>query len=298
MKVWLEQQEITGLCVQVLLEKDADAAGMEARVQVMCAPEEEQLPRLNPSCGETLSVWEEEALLFTGQVETIRYDAAALTLTLQCFDPAARLARCQCYGPLKGKPGEIAAALCRECGLEPGYMAPGDGKQTRLGALCGRSAFRAIRQIYGSGYVVECRDGRVCVAAVGESRAVLETGKLLALTARSSAEEAINRVCICGRGELLEEAVDGESLKQQGLRQKTETAQPGYETLREQAEAGLKGLSREAQVTLEGLYPVRCGQRVTLEKPLAGAWGDYTVSSVRLCCRGGRKTTELGLTGI
>lgn len=299
MKVFLAGKEITGLCVQVILEKDQDAAGMEARIYAMCAPEEAgQLPRLNPTCGEEVSVWEEETQLFFGRVEHIYYDAKTLKLRLQCFDPAALLCRCECYGPLEGTPEEIAAALCRECGLEPGSMAEGDGKRRRLNALCGRSAYRAIRQVYGDGYVLEYAEGKVCIFQVGAERALPETGKLLSLIAQSSAEDAVTRVRICSGGEVLAEETDEAGMKAHGLRQKTETVSTYYESLKEQALAGLQGVSREANITLEGLHRVCCGQRVTLEKPLAGAWGDYAVTSVRICCKNGMKTTEMGLMGL
>lgn len=298
MTVWLAGREITGLCTRVILEKDRAAAGMEATLRAVCAPEDGRLPKLNPSCGETLEVREGETQLFFGTVETIRYDAAALTLILQCFDPAARLARCQCYGPLEGTPAEIAAALCRECGLEPGTLAEGSGQITRLGALCGRSAYRGIRQVYGEGYTVEYREGKISVVAVGESRAVLDGGRLLALTAKNTAEDAVNRVRVCGGGQILAEVSDPAGLAQQGLRQKTESPSSAYAVPREQAEAGLRGMKREASAVLEGLYAVRCGQRVTLDRPMAGAYGDYAVTAVRLCCGGGRKTTELEMEGI
>ena len=298
MTVWLAGREITGRCTRVVLEKDRAAAGMEATIQAVCVPEDGRLPTLNPSCGESMEIWEGETLLFFGTVETIRYDAAALMLILQCFDPAARLARCQCYGPLEGTPAEIAAALCRECGLEPGSLAEGSGQITRLGALCGRNAYRSIRQVYGEGYTVEYRAGKIFIEAVGESRAVLHGGRLLVLTAKNTAEDAVNRVQVCGGRKILAEASDPAGLARQGLRQKTERPSSAYATLQEQAEDGLRGLKREARAVLEGLYAVRCGQRVTLDRPMAGAFGDYAVTAVRLCCDDGKKTTELEMEGI
>jgi len=108
----------------------------------------------------------------------------------------------------------------------------------------------------------------------------------------------VNRVRVCGGGQLLAEAGDPEGLAQQGLRQKTEHPSSGYAVPQEQAADGLRGLKREARAVLEGLYAVRCGQRVTLDRPMAGAYGDYAVTAVRLCCGGGKKTTELEMEGI
>jgi len=122
MRVWLEQQEITGLCLQTVIDKSADSAGAEAEITLVCAPMDSRLPRLDPACGQQVRVTQERESLFFGRVERVSYDAAALRLTLLCYDPAALLAKYQGRGPYEGTPNAIVRELCRECGLEPGEI--------------------------------------------------------------------------------------------------------------------------------------------------------------------------------
>ena len=43
------------------------------------------------------------------------------------------------------------------------------------------------------------------------------------------------------------------------------------------------------------MSPVKCGQIVTLDKPLMGVYGDYLVERVAWQCKGGLTTTQLGV---
>ena len=90
MRVWLDDKEITGLCTRTVIDKSIDGAGAEGEVTLVCAPMDSRLPRLDPACGQWVSLREEGETLFSGRVERVSYDAAALSLTLLCFDPASR----------------------------------------------------------------------------------------------------------------------------------------------------------------------------------------------------------------
>ena len=298
MRVWLEQQEITGLCLQVVIAKEADSAGAEAEITLVCAPMDSRLPRLDPACGQQVRVMQEGEILFFGRVERVSYDAAALRLTLLCYDPAALLAKYQGRGPYEGTPDAIVRALCRECGLESGEIWAGDGQPVKLTAACGRSAFRAIRNLYDDRCVVAFREGKVCVSPKGAVQTVLESGQLISLTARFTAEEAVTRVVVYSGGKPVAQAEDKDGLAQLGLRQRTEHLSPLFPKAKAQAAAGLKALARQARLTLTGRCSVQCGQIVRLDKPLMGVYGDYLVTEVIWRCQQGLTTTELGVSSL
>ncbi len=300
MRVWLEDQEITGLCIQTVIDKDIDGAGAQGEVTLVCAPMDSRLPRLHPACGQWVVIREAEKAgeeLFSGRVERVSYDAGALALTLLCFDPASLLAKNQCRGPYQGTPQEIAAQLCRECGLQPGEIWPGDGQPVKLAAVCGRTAFRAIQSLYERPCMVEYQAGRVIVEPRGNSRAVIGGGRLIGLTSRNSMEQVFTRVQVYGGGKMMAQADDFAGQNQYGLRQKTEYLSRIYPDAESQAQAGLAGASRQARLALTGRSPVRCGQLVTLDKPLMGVYGAYMVTQVTWRCRDGQTTTELGVEG-
>lgn len=298
MRVWLEQQEITGLCLQTVIDKEADSAGAEAEITLVCAPMDSRLPRLDPACGQQVRVMQGGESLFSGRVERVSYDAAALRLTLLCYDPAALLAKYQGRGPYEGTPDAIVRDLCRECGLEPGEIWKGDGQPVKLTAACGRSAFRAIRNLYDDRCVVEFREEKVWVSPKGALQAVLESGRLVGLTARNTAEDAITRVVVYSGGKAVAQAEDQEGMARLGLRQRTEHLSPLFPDAKTQAKAGLMGVARQARFTLTGRSPVRCGQIIRLDKPLMGVYGDYLVTQVTWRCQQGMTTTELGVSSL
>lgn len=298
MRVWLDGQEITGLCTGTVVEKTLEGAGAEAEIRLVCAPMDARLPRLDPSCGQWVEVRQDGDRLFSGRVERVSYDAAALELTVLAFDPISLLAKNHCRGPYQGTPGQIVRTLCRECGLETGALWDGDGIAVKLGAACGRSAFRTIRNLYHGKCVLEWQDEKVRLYASGASRAVLESGRLVDLTARNTCEEAVNQVVVYSGGQPAAVASDQQGLQQYGLRRREEYLSLQYETAEEQARAGLKGVSRQARLTLTGRSPVKCGQIITLDKPLMGVYGDYLVERVAWQCAGGLMTTQLGVVSL
>lgn len=298
MRAWLNEREITGLCLQISVDKNIDAAGAECHVKAICLPDSESLPRLNPSCGEQIRIEEAGKTLFFGRVERAAFDAAAGVLTLDCIDPAATLARNQCYGPYLGTPAEITAQICRDCGLTPGTLWEGDGEETRVDAIFGRNAFRAICRLYQEECVTEYRDGGVCVAPRGVRKASLEHTRLLGWIARQSATSVVNRVQLCRNGEVEAQLTDEESLRQHGLRQVTDAPDADAETEEEQMRAMLRGEQREARILLDGWNGIRCGEVLTPDKPEWGAAGDYLVTEVTVCCKNGRITTELGMVSL
>ena len=298
MRVWLDEQEITGLCIRAAVDKELDSAGAEAEITLVCAPMDSRLPRLDPACGQKVRVEQAGETLFSGSVERVSYDAGALRLTLLCFDPAALLAKNHSRGPYEGTPRQIARALCRECGLEPGEIWEGDGATVKLTAACGRSAFRALRNIYDDRCVVDFRAGKVHIRPKGDRRAVLESGRLVGLTARNTAEEAVTRVEIYSGGKLAASAADEEGLQALGRRVRTEHLSLAFPDAKSQAKAGLRGVSRQARLTLTGRSPVQCGQIVSLDKPLMGVYGAYLVTQVTWRCEQGLTTTELGVTSL
>lgn len=298
MKVWLEDTEITGLCTCVTLEKSADAAGAEGEIVLMCAPMDSRLPRLDPACGQQVTVEEEKEVLFFGRVERVSYNAAALSLTLLCFDPASLLAKNQCRGPCYGTPAELTRRLCSECGLTAGTVWAGSGKQMRLGAMYDRNCYRAICSLYDNRCVLEYRDGRVHLYQKGTSRAVLDSGRLVGLTARNTAEDAVTRVQVYSGGYLRAEYTDSQGVAQLGMRTRTEPINGTFERAIDQAKAGIKGVSRQARLIFTGRSAVKCGQIVTPDKPLMGVYGDYLVTQVVLRWEKGLVTTELGVESL
>ena len=298
MRVWLDDKEITGLCTRTVIDKSIDGAGAEGEVTLVCAPMDSRLPRLDPACGQWVSLREEGETLFSGRVERVSYDAAALSLTLLCFDPASLLAKNHCRGPYTGTPQAITRQLCRECGLEPGEIWAGDGKTVQLGATCGRSCYRAICNLYDDRCVLEYREGKVHLYPKGASRAVLESGRLVGLTARNTAEEAVTRVQVYSGGKLACEYTDRAAVEQLGLRGSTQYLSLEYETAEQQAKAAIAGVSRQARLTLTGRSPVKCGQVVRLDKPLMGVYGDYLVTQVVWQREKGLTTTQLGVMSL
>ena len=298
MRVWLDGQEITGLCTDTVVEKTLEGAGAEAEIGLVCAPMDTRLPRLDPACGQWVEVRQAGEVLFSGRVERVSYDAAALELTLLAFDPVSLLAKNHCRGPYRGTPRQITRTLCTECGLETGELWTGDDKTVQLGATCGRSVFRTIRNLYNDRCVLDWREGKLEVYPKGVSRAVLESGRLVDLTARNTCEEAITQVAVYSGGKVAALATDQAGLEQYGLRRRNEYLSLQYETAEEQAQATLKGVSRQARLTLTGRSPVKCGQIVTLDKPLMGVYGDYLVERVAWQCKGGLTTTQLGVVSL
>lgn len=298
MRVWLDDTEITGLCTRVTVDKEAAAAGAEAEVMLVCAPMDSRLPRLDPACGQWVHVRQEGELLFTGRVEQVSYDAARLALTLLCFDPASLLAKNHCRGPYTGTPAQITRQLCQLCGLEPGEIWEGDGRTVQLSASCGRSCFRTVRSLYDEACVVEYSRGRVNVYPLGGRQAVLSSGQLVGLTARNSAREAVNRVRVYSGGKLAAQHTDESGLLQLGLRSRDEYLSLQYPSAQDQAKAGLRSEARQARLTFTGRSPVKCGQRVALDRPLMGVYGTYLVTQVTWRCEKGLTTTELGVVSL
>ncbi|MBR4991759.1 MAG: hypothetical protein IKY86_02055 [Clostridia bacterium] len=295
MRVWLDGQEITGLCTCISVEKTLAGAGAEAEIRLMCAPMDTRLPRLDPACGQTVEVRQANDTLFSGRVERVSYDAAALELTLLAFDPVSLLAKNHCRGPYRGTPQQIVRSLCAECGLKVGTLWVGHGQEIRLGAACGRSVFRTIRNLYDDKCVLDWQDGGLEIYPKGDSRAVLDSGRLVDLTARNTCEEAVTQVAVYSGGKVAALATDQAGLEQYGLRRRDEYLSLQYGTAEAQAKAGLKGVARQARLTLTGRSPVKCGQIVTLDKPLMGVYGDYLVERVVWQCKGGLTTTQLGV---
>ena len=260
MRVWLEEREITGLCTRVTVEKSVEAAGASCEVLLVCAPMDSRLPRLDPACGQWIAVTEERETLFSGTPEA------------------------------------ITRQLCRECGLEPGEIWSGDGQTVQLGRVCGRVVYRTICNLYDDGCVVDYRDGKVQVYPKGQSRAVLESGRLVGLTARNDSQEVVNRVRVYRKGVLDAESADQTSI--QRLRSRDEYLSLQYEDGQQQAQAGLIGVSRQARLVFTGRSPVKCGQIVALDKPLMGVYGDYLVTQVLWQQEKGLITTELGVTSL
>ena len=298
MRVWLDDTEITGLCTRVTVDKEAAAAGAEAEVVLVCAPMDSRLPRLDPACGQWVNVRQEGELLFTGRVEQVSYDAARLALTLLCFDPASLLAKNHCRGPYTGTPAQITRQLCQLCGLEPGEIWEGDGQTVQLSATCGRNCYRTVRSLYDEACVVEYSQGRVNVYPLGGRQAVLSSGQLVGLTARNSAQEAVNRVRVYSNGKLAAQHTDEQGLLQLGLRSRDEYLSLQYPSAQEQAKAGVQREARQARLTLTGRSPVKCGQCVTLDRPLMGVYGTYLVTQVTWRCEKGLTTTELGVESL
>ena len=298
MRVWLDGQEITGLCTGTVVEKTLAGAGAEAEIRMVCAPMDARLPRLDPACGQWVEVRQAEELLFSGRVERVSYDAAALELTLLAFDPVSLLAKNHCRGPYRGTPQQITRVLCEECGLETGSLWAGEDKEVQLGATCERSVFRTIRNLYNDRGVLDWQNGKLEIYPKGASRAVLESGRLVDLTARNTCEEAVTQAAVYSGGNVAALATDREGIERYGLRHKDAYLSLQYETAEEQVKAMLKGVSRQARLTLTGRSPVKCGQIVTLDKPLMGVYGDYLVERVAWQCQGGLITTQLGVVSL
>ena len=298
MRVWLDGQEITGLCIGTTVEKTLEGAGAEAEIGLVCAPMDTRLPRLDPACGQWVEVRQGGEVLFSGRVERVSYDAAALELTLLAFDPVSLLAKNHCRGPYRGTPQQITQTLCAECGLATGDLWAGDGQEVQLGAACGRSVFRTICNLYNGQCVVDWQDGKLEIYPKGGSRAVLESGRLVDLTARNTCEESVTQVAVYSGGKIAALATDQAGVSNYGLRRRNEYLSLQYETAEEQAKATLKGVSRQARLTLTGRSPVKCGQIVSLDKPLMGVYGDYLVERVVWQCKGGLLTTQLGVVSL
>ncbi len=298
MRAFLEGKEITGLCTGIEVERNLESAGAEARLTLVCAPMDSSLPRLDPACGQWVTVEQDGEGLFSGRVERVSYDAAALELDILAFDPASLLAKNQCRGPYAGRAEDIVRQLCALCGLECGTVPAGDGQVLRLEPVYGRTAFRAIRSLYGDQCVTGWRDGKVQVQPVGQRRAVLESGRLTALVARNTVEEACSRAEIYDKDGLLAQVTEPAGVEAFGLRTRAQHRSPVYERAEEQAWALIRGHSRQARLTLTGRSPVDCGQMVTLDKPLMGVYGDYLVERVVWICREGQTFTELGVVSL
>ncbi len=298
MRAFLEGREITGLCTGITVEHNLESAGAEAQLTMVCAPMDSSLPRLEPACGQWVTVEQEGRELFSGRVERVSYNAAALELTILAFDPASLLAKNHCYGPYEGKAEAITRQLAAACGLACGEIMAGDGSTLRLDPVYGRTAFRAIRNLYGGRCVTRWQEGKLQLYPVGQSRAVIDSGRLTALTARNTVEEAVNRVEICSEGLPVACFTDQAAVEQYGPRSRSEHLSPAYPTAEAQAWALMRGLSRQARLTITGTSPVMCGQIISLDKPLMGVYGDYLVERVVWSCREGQTFTELGVVSL
>lgn len=298
MRVWLEEQEITGLCTAVTVDKNIDAAGAVGEIRVICIPEAAVLPAVDPACGQWITVKDGTETVFSGRTESVRFDAARRTLILRGYDPAGLLARCQVFGPYRGTPADIAAAVIRDCGLEPGTVWNGGGEQTFLAGMCGVSAFRALCGLYPEGCVTACEDGRIHVLPRGSERKTLNSAGIVSIVSRNSGEKLVNRVLLCADGKVTAGFTAEDSLREHGLRQVTVPFAAGFLSPAETAQECMHGVDREARVTLAGRSDIRCGQLVTADQPRRGVFGTYLVTESKLCCEGGRITTELGMVSL
>ncbi len=247
MRIWLEEQEVTGLCVQGITEKNSGGAAAEGRFRFVCAPENGALPRINPACGQWIVVKEGDKILFSGEADKVRYDAGSRMVTVECFDPAIRLARYFPEGSFSGTPEEIVGRMCAQCGLTPGKLAAGEG---RVSLYCAgeRSAFSYIKSLYGGAAVADYENGRLNLRLLGEEEAETGDRTVVALTAGNARTE--------------------------------------------------DGVRREAVVTVIGETSVRCGQRICMERPQLGVWGDYIIARLKRTWEKGRTTVTIGLVSV
>ena len=142
--IW-KGRDITGLVLSVTVEHDLAAAGREARVQALCAPQDGRFAPLNPTCGDAVTVTAAGAELFAGRVERVEWDSAGTRLELVCLEPSALLANNEVYRAFSGRPADIAAQLCRLCGLPVGSLWDKPGS-VFLPPTCGKSLLALLRE--------------------------------------------------------------------------------------------------------------------------------------------------------
>ena len=290
--------DITELVLSVIVEQSAEAAGREARVQALYAPEDARFIHLNPACGDAVTVTAADAELFSGRVERVAWDSDGMHLELVCLEPSALLAKNEVYRAFSGSPKAIATELCRLCALPVGSLwdKPGNVFLPPTGA---RSLLALLREVYGGACITESRAGALVVRPVGERTWVPETMGVHALRAAHSCEGMVTGASVVSaQGKTLAAVTQTEWETMVGPRRKVYTLVGAQSGAAEQALEHLHGMARTGQFELPGNPDLRCGDIVQLSLGQYGLGGAYRITWVAHRLEAGTFTTTLGVTGI
>ncbi len=294
-QVTLKGSDITALLTDVRVEHDLAAAGKTATLQVVHAPNDRFLYKINPSCGDAVTITWDDVPLFSGTIERVQFSSDALTLRLVCFEDSCRLAQNEIFRTFFDRPATVAAAVIEAVGLRPGSLWDKSG-EVLLAASTGQSALSLLRRAYGGDCVVSMCDGAVCVTRPGAQSFVLNQEVLLAAEAEQSVEEMVNRAAVIGYQDSVQGSAQASGdIAAYGLRQRIYTLSGAKSTAQATAQDALQSLHTQASITLPGAPEVLCGARVAVQQPLWGIEGSYTVAHVRHHMADGLFTTTMGM---
>lgn len=295
--IW-KGRDITGLVLSVTVEHDLAAAGREARVQALCAPQDGRFAPLNPTCGDAVTVTAAGAELFAGRVERVEWDSAGTRLELVCLEPSALLANNEVYRAFSGRPADIAAQLCRLCGLPVGSLWDKEGS-VFLPPTCGKSLLALLREAYGGDCVIESRGEALVVRRPGAQTHIPGSGGVYSLRAAHSCENAVTGACVISpQGQTLAQAVQTEWEARIGPRRRAYVLEGAKSGAEGQALGHLAGVAQSGTLVLPGDPALRCGDDLQLALGQYGLGGTYRIRWVQHRLEAGTFFTTLGVMGV
>lgn len=288
-------RDVTDFTTNVTVEQNVSAAGREAVLSLIYAPEDSRFSLLNPACGESVTVVQMGETLFHGLIERAAWSSDGCAVTLICYDASSRLAKNSLYQAFSGTPAQIAARLCQLCGLVSGSLWNKAGL-CWIPPACGRSAFSLLREAYGNECVVETRKDAVTVRPLGATQYVLRTDSLFSVSAANSCEGMITGVSVISGAGAVKASVRQTQLEAQyGQRRQAVSLSGSQSGAAAQARSRLTGLARSGQITIFGDPAVVCGARIQPDKGSFGLSGNYLITSVTHRIQAGIFTTTMGM---
>lgn len=294
-RITWKARDITQLVTLVTVDQSLTAAGREARITAIYAPDDSRFSLVNPACGDDVAVVLEGKTVFSGTVERVEWDSQSLLLTMICLEPSSLLAKNEIYRAFSGTAKEIAAVLCQACGLSPGSLWDKPGSLW-IPPGCGRTLFSILRQAYEEQCVAESRDGKLVVRQVGAERYALRAGQVFSLESAHSCEGLLTGASvISAAGEALATAVQPAWEEAWGIRRRVYAQSGSQAQAAAQARGYLTGPAYTGQLVLPGDPDIPCGALVTTEQGEYGLGRTYLIRRVLHRLEKGVFTTTIGM---
>lgn len=294
-RVMWKETDVSRLMTLVTVEQTLTGAGKEARLQGIYAPDRPAFALLNPLCGDPVTVEAKGVLLFSGSVERVEWDSEGLLLTLICFEPSALLAKNEAYRAFSGSPKEVAAQLCRLCGLplHRGWDKPG---RVFLPPARGYSLLQLLRQAYGNDCVLHWQPEGLTIAQAGKEAFLLPEDGILSLSAAHDCQRTVTGAAvISAKGKTLATAALPELETRLGPRRRVYALVGAQAQANAQAQSCLTAPDYTGTLLLDGHPEAKCGLRMEARLGAWGLQGTYLLHRVLHRLEGGIFTTTIGV---
>jgi hypothetical protein len=202
------------------------------------------------------------------------------------------------YRAFSGRPADIAAQLCRLCGLPVGSLWDKPGS-VFLPPTCGKSLLALLREAYGGDCVIESRGEALVVRRPGAQTHIPGSGGVYSLRAAHSCENAVTGACVISpQGQTLAQAVQPEWEARIGPRRRAYVLEGAKSGAEGQALGHLAGVAQSGTLVLPGDPALRCGGDLQLALGQYGLGGTYRIRWVQHRLEAGTFFTTLGVMGV